>query len=371
MNHTFESLLLPEALLRALKTVGFDTPTPIQQQAIPLAIQGRDLIATAQTGTGKTGAFCIPLITQLLCNPRSQTLILAPTRELALQIEQVWKTLTQFLPEMRTACIIGGTSFSVQRKMISRSPRVIIATPGRLVDHLQQRTIQLSQIHFLVLDEADRMLDMGFAPQLNTILNALPKQRQTLLFSATWDQSLDQLSKKYLKNPERIAVGSTSRAAPTIEQEAIKTTAQNKNETLLDQLNLAKGSVLVFARTQHRTDRLARFLQSYGVKVGRLHGGRTQGQRNSTLSAFRTGEIRVLVATDIAARGIDVEEITHVINYDLPRAAEDYIHRIGRTGRAGAQGRAVSLLVPEELGQWKSITQLLKKTGSQAPRLIA
>jgi superfamily II DNA/RNA helicase len=246
---------------------------------------------------------------------------------------------------------------------------MIIATPGRLTDHLNRRTIQLNQTRILVLDEADRMLDMGFAPQLGHILRFLPNARQTLLFSATWESSLDQLSKKYLRNPIRVAVGSTSQAAPTIEQTAISTTGKDKNETLLDVLNERQGSVLIFARTKSRTDRLARYLHSYGLEVGRIHGGRTQGQRNSALHAFKTGRVRILVATDIAARGIDVAQIAHVINYDLPQAPEDYIHRIGRTGRAGAKGEALSILTPEDRLKWKDISRLLKKTGSALPQL--
>jgi superfamily II DNA/RNA helicase len=213
------------------------------------------------------------------------------------------------------------------------------------------------------------MLDMGFAPQLSQILRHLPKARQTLLFSATWDANMDKLSKSYLSNPERIAIGTASRAAPTIDQKVITTQTVKKNETLLDELNQRDGSVLIFARTQARTDRLARYLNTFGLEVGRLHGGRSQGQRNSALAAFRTGQMRILVATDIAARGIDVAEIAHVINYDLPQAPEDYIHRIGRTGRAGMKGEALSILTPEDRSQWHAISKLLQKTGSSVPSL--
>jgi ATP-dependent RNA helicase RhlE len=246
---------------------------------------------------------------------------------------------------------------------------MIIATPGRLVDHLRRRTVQLSKVAVLVLDEADRMLDMGFAPQLTQILNQVPTQRQTLFFTATWASELDQLSKKYLRDPVKITVGEVSRAAPQITQSVVMTTANKKNEALLDELNRRSGSVLVFTRTKSRTDRVARYLTEYGVEVNRLHGGRTQGQRNSALAAFRSGKARVLIATDIAARGIDIAKIGHVINYDLPQSSEDYIHRIGRTGRAGETGQAISLLTPEDRQQWKEISKLLVRSGSQVPAL--
>ncbi|MBY0472344.1 DEAD/DEAH box helicase [bacterium] len=368
MNN-FSELRLANALERALHAMKFETPTPVQEKAIPLALTGADLIATAQTGTGKTAAFSLPTADFLIRNPDATALVLAPTRELALQIETVWKDITRFRPDLRSVTIIGGASFSVQCKWLNKNPRFIIATPGRLVDHLQRRTVNLNRVSVLVLDEADRMLDMGFAPQLNQILKVLPKQRQTLLFSATWESALDELSKKYLRNPQRISVGAVSRAAGSVEQTAISTINNKKNDTLLDELNLRKGSVLIFTRTKSRTDRLAKYLNSYGLEVARLHGGRSQSQRNSALAAFKQGTVRILVATDIAARGIDVVDISHVINYDLPQAPEDYIHRIGRTGRAGATGQALSLLTPEDRLQWKDINTLLKKTGSTLPQV--
>jgi ATP-dependent RNA helicase RhlE len=256
-----------------------------------------------------------------------------------------------------------------QFKALSRRPRLIVATPGRLVDHLNRNSALLSKIEILVLDEADRMLDMGFAPQLSRILKQLPTARQTLLLSATWAPELDQLSRAYLRNPEKVTIGKVSQAARDVSQTLVSTTVQKKNDTLLDELNRREGSVLVFARTKSRTDRVARYLADYGVAVNRIHGGRSQGQRNSALSAFRDGQVRVLVATDIAARGIDVTGIAHVVNYDLPQLSEDYIHRIGRTGRAGAKGEAVSLVTPEDRSQWNEISRLLKRTGSQVPEL--
>lgn len=368
---TFNELPLADSIRKSLQHMEFNEPTPIQAKAIPVGLAGKDLIATAQTGTGKTAAFSLPMVNYLLKNQQNIALVLAPTRELALQIELFWNTLTKFNPELRCVCVIGGTSFMIQAKLLKRNPRVIIATPGRLVDHLQQRTASLAKVGILVLDEADRMLDMGFAPQLSRILKHLPQQRQTMLFSATWENAVDQLSKKYLKNPERVSVGTTSQAAKTVDQAALPTIAQKKNETLLDILNKRQGSVLIFARTQVRTDRLARYLNSFGMEVGRIHGGRSQAQRNTALASFKSGQIRVLVATDIASRGIDVADISHVINYDLPQVPEDYIHRIGRTGRAGAKGEALTLLTPEDRQQWKEISKLLKKSGSQEPRMLA
>jgi superfamily II DNA/RNA helicase len=347
--------------------MSFVKPTPIQERSIPIAVTGRDLIGVAQTGTGKTAAFCIPILTQLLLHPAKTALILAPTRELALQIDAFWKTLTQFTPHSASVCLIGGAPMGKQLASLRRNPRVIIATPGRLIDHLQQRSVNLTPTGILVLDEADRMLDMGFAPQLAQILKYLPPKRQTLLFTATWEAGTDQLAKKYLHNPERVSVGETSRAASTITQALVATTVANKNDVLLDELNRREGTALIFTRTKSRCDRVWKYLESYGVEASRIHGDRSQGQRNLALAKFKDGRSRVLVATDIAARGIDVTEIQNVINYDLPQLPEDYIHRIGRTGRAGATGTAISLITPEDRAQWQDITRLLKRTGSPIP----
>jgi superfamily II DNA/RNA helicase len=254
---------------------------------------------------------------------------------------------------------------------LRQKPRVIIATPGRLVDHLQQRTANLDRAEILVLDEADRMLDMGFAPQLTQILRYVPKKRQTLMFTATWDPSMDRLAKTYLQNPERIEIGTVSRAAASISQKLIQTTPRQKEELLLDELNRREGLILVFTRTQRRTDKVAHYLDSYGLEVGRIHGGRSQAQRTSALRDFKNGRTRILVATDIAARGIDVAEIAHVINFDIPMLAEDYIHRIGRTGRAGMTGEAVTFLTSEDRSDWSHIVRLLKKSGSTVPQAEA
>ena len=364
---TFKELQLPLPLERALQALAFETPTEIQAQAIPVALSRQDLIASAQTGTGKTAAFCIPIAVRLLRAPGKSALVLAPTRELALQIEAFWVAFTKFAPELKCVSLIGGMAMPNQVKGIRNGARLIVATPGRLVDHLSRGTVSLSKVEILVLDEADRMLDMGFAPQLTQILRFLPKARQTLMFSATLPPDIDRLSSKYLKSPIRVSAGQENQAAPKVTQTAIVLNAVNKNNTLLDELNQREGSVLVFARTQARTDRVARYLSGFGLEVNRIHGGRSQGQRKQALTGFKSGKVRILVATDIAARGIDVTGIAHVINYDLPMAAEDYIHRIGRTARAGASGHALSLVTPEDRSQWREITKLLQKSGSSMP----
>ncbi len=360
----FDALGISPHTLKAISALGYETPTPIQAQAIPEGLAHKDIIATAQTGTGKTAAFSIPMIAYLEKHPGNIALVLVPTRELALQIETFWRQLTKGATGLKAVSILGGAAFRPQVRDLAHHPRLIIATPGRLMDHLEQRSAHLSKVGFLVLDEADRMLDMGFMPQVSNILSHMHGHRQTLLFSATWDKSLDQLSKRFMKHPVRISAGTVSKAASTVEQTAIQVSSQKKNDLTLDEINRRKGSILIFTRTKHRTDRLARYLDEYGLEVGRLHGGRSLAQRKAALGSFRTGETRILVATDIAARGIDVAGIEHVINYDLPQAPSDYVHRIGRTGRAGQVGSALSFVAPEDRSKWKEITMLLQKTGS-------
>jgi ATP-dependent RNA helicase DeaD len=356
---TFQELNLPASLEKALKMMQFTTPTPIQAKAIPIALTERDIIGCAQTGTGKTAAFCIPMITRLLKEPNKTSLILVPTRELAMQIEDVLRKLTSKSPELKLALLIGGASMDRQMRALHNKPRIIVATPGRLMDHLARKTASLAHVGVVVLDEADRMLDMGFAPQLNKILQSIPKDRQTLLFSATLPNDIEKMAAKWLKNPERVTVGEVSRASSQISHSVVQTTTNGKNNTLLDELNAREGSVLIFARTKHRTDRLANYLAGFGHPVTRIHGDRSQGQRNMAIRGFRNGDFRIMVATDIAARGLDISHIAHVINYDLPQVPGDYIHRIGRTGRAGAEGQAICLLTPEDRQQWKSISRLL------------
>ena len=360
---SFQELSLPEPMQRALESMNYSTPTPIQQQAIPAALGNRDIIGCAQTGTGKTAAFSIPLIANLIKNTQKNGLILVPTRELAEQVGSVVLKLLKNYPQIKVAILIGGKPMRPQIQRLSQKPRIIIATPGRLNDHLRQGNLSLSKSEIVILDEADRMLDMGFEPQIREIMRFLPKCRQTMLFSATLPPSIEKMVGRYLKDPVKIMVGAPSRPAAKIVQSMVSTTQNGKNEALLDQLNDKKESaVIIFARTKRRTDRLAQYLSEWGFKVGRIHGDRTQKQRNDAIDGFRRGRFKILVATDIAARGIDIPHIGHVINYDLPMVPEDYIHRIGRTGRAGAEGSAISLVTPEEKGQWRSISKFIEKT---------
>ncbi len=363
----FDKFSLSPKLKQALRRLSFNNPTDIQSQAIPFALTQRDIIASAQTGTGKTAAFSIPMITKLEQNPKLSALILVPTREIAAQIANVLKDLTFALPELRSALLIGGAAMQNQLRTLSKHPRILIATPGRLMDHLRRGSVKLNNTGILVLDEADRMLDMGFAPQLNEILKHVPKERQTLLFSATLPNDIENLARKYLQNPHRITVGQASQAAPKIEQTVVHASHSEKNNVLLDELNQRTGSILIFTRTKRRTDKLSDLLLEYGHETGRIHGDRSQAQRNSALNNFRAGKIRILVATDVAARGIDVPHIAHVINYDLPQTPDDYIHRIGRTARAGAKGEALSILTPEDNSLWRQISRMLSRSGSQAP----
>lgn len=340
--------------------MNFYAPTPIQEKAIPHVLAGKDLIGCAQTGTGKTAAFSIPLICHLLKNHEQSALILVPTRELAFQIMGVLKKMTAPFAELKTVLLIGGASMGNQIRDLSRRPRVIVGTPGRVIDHLNQKTLFVHKTKFLVLDEADRMLDMGFAQQLREIFRHLSHARQTVLFSATFPSDIEQMTKKYLKNPTYVSVGVASQPVKEVKQSTIQTTASTKNETLLNALRQRNGSVLIFTRTKRRTDRLAFFLREKKLPVDRIHGGLSQSQRMNAIRDFRANKSRILVATDIAARGLDILHIQHVINYDLPLVPEDYVHRIGRTARAGASGEALSLLIPEDYHVWKKISQLYK-----------
>lgn len=347
---------LPPQLDRVLEAMNFHTPTPIQAQAIPVVLSQRDLIGSAQTGTGKTAAFCIPLLVRLSQLPQKNALILAPTRELAMQIAEVLGRLCAAFPDLKPALLIGGSAMQPQFRALAKKPRILVATPGRLVDHLQRGAASLLATEILVLDEVDRMLDMGFAPQLNAILRCLPKTRQTLLFSATVPEDILKLAAKFLRDPVKVAVGPISQPIQKIRQSAIQTTGARKNDVLLDELDARKGTVLIFTRTKRRTDRVARHLADSGHSVTRIHGSRSQGQRSAAIQGFRAGQFRILVATDIAARGLDIPHIAHVINYDLPLVLEDYVHRIGRTARAGADGAALSLVLPEDQQQWRRIS---------------
>jgi len=341
---TFAQFDLPEGLFDSLHQMDFINPTPVQAASIPAGLEGRDVLGTAQTGTGKTGAFAVPMLTRIFTNKARKALILCPTRELAAQIHEVLRKMGRGL-RIGGTLVVGGESFHRQVSEMSRDCDYIVATPGRLNDHLMEGTCDLSGVEFLVLDEVDRMLDMGFAPQIKKIMAKVPKNRQTMLFSATLPKEIQSLAAAFLTDPVRVEVGSTETPTSQVTESTIRLNNDEKNDVLLTELAARQGKILVFARTQSRTDRLARLLYQKGHDVVRLHGGCSQGQRKHALANFRSGASRILVATDLAGRGIDVNDIEHVINYDLPGSREDYIHRIGRTGRFGKEGAALNLLV--------------------------
>ena len=366
---SFESLGLAPFLLRALSEQGYETPTAIQEQAIPLALAGRDLLAGAQTGTGKTAAFGLPLLQHLATNsqevscggPRKpRALILTPTRELATQVHDSLRGYSKYL-RIPSACIYGGVGMGNQLDILRRGVDLLVACPGRLIDHIERRSIDLSGIEILVLDEADRMLDMGFLPSIKRILAKLPKQnRQTLLFSATFEESIKQLALEFMRNPEQIQVTPKNTVAELITHRVHPVDGGRKRDLLLHLLAQdSREQTLVFARTKHGSDKLAAFLDKSGIKTAAIHGNKSQGQRLRALADFKAGRVTVLVATDIAARGIDINELPKVINFDLPMVAEDYVHRIGRTGRNGATGEAISLVAQDEVKLLRQIVRLL------------
>ncbi len=357
---TFHTLGLSEPLLRDLAKAGFIEPTSIQAQAIPYALAGRDVLGCAQTGTGKTAAFVIPMIERLAAMPNGHPrgLILVPTRELAIQIQEVIDKFGRSKHVFATA-IVGGADMQAQIRGLRQHPNILVATPGRLLDHMWNGTVNLAPMKILVLDEADRMLDMGFAPQINQILEALPEERQTLLFSATLPADLNKLARASVKNPARVMVAPPATTVDGVTQAVHHTTHDSKTNLLVSLLGENQDSVLVFTRTKHRADRLGRALGSAGHKVAVIHGNRSLSQRRTALEGFRRGAFRVLVATDIAARGIDVANIGHVINFDMPNCPEDYVHRIGRTARMNATGRATSFVTAEDHGQLRAIEKLL------------
>jgi superfamily II DNA/RNA helicase len=358
MTTDFNGFGLPPKLMQALTRIGFTVPTPVQAAALPLALAGRDILGTAQTGTGKTGAFGIPLITKLSENPQAAALIMAPTRELA---TQVMANLQQMIfdASIRTALLIGGDAMPRQFRQLQAHPRLIVGTPGRINDHLARGSLRLTNVRFVVLDETDRMLDMGFGVQIDKIIAKTPKERQTMMFSATLPAGIVKLAAKYLSNPERISVGSTIVAAPNIKQETINVSDADKYTTLLAQLKNQHCTTLIFVKTKYGTEKLAKKLSQLGIKADAIHGDLRQRRRERVLQDYRDKRFQVLVATDLAARGLDVPHIELVINYDMPQCPEDYIHRIGRTARAGASGKAVNLLTPSDAGKWRAIHQLM------------
>jgi ATP-dependent RNA helicase RhlE len=368
----FAELGLRPALLRRCESLGYEQPTPIQRRAIPAVLTGRDLIGCAETGTGKTAAFLLPIIQRLIEQPRPgvRVLVVAPTRELAAQIEATYAELNT---EKRNRCVnlIGGASISRQMSALKQRPAVVVATPGRLLDMVERGAVELSSVEVLVLDEADRMLDMGFWPSIRRVLALLPQERQSLLFSATMSPEIEQLARRTMREPELVEVSPRGRAAVTVEQTAYAVPAESKMALLLDLLEREQETsdferVLVFTRTRRGADRLSHVLEARDHSVDAIHADRTQPQREAALAGFKSGRTRVLVATDIAARGIDVDSVSHVINYDVPEQPEDYIHRIGRTGRAGKTGRAITLVTPVEEFSMRAIERL---TGQQIERV--
>lgn len=354
----FAALGIAPALLEHLQARKLETPTPIQHQAIPPAIAGKDVIGIAQTGTGKTLAFGIPMLQRLAQGP-GRALILVPTRELAAQVEESLSRMARSL-HIGTAVFIGGASMRMQIDAIRRNPRILIATPGRLNDHLEQRTVTLKEVNILVLDEADRMLDMGFKPQIERILHHVPRERQTMLFSATMPKEILQLASAHMKTPLRIEVAPAGTAAENVEQEVFVVRKDEKASLLQVLLQEYKGTVLVFSRTKHGASKITRTLRAAGHSAAEIHANRSLNQRKEALEGFKTGKYRVLVATDIAARGIHVTGIQVVINYDLPDDPADYVHRIGRTARAGREGRAISFALPDQIKDLKSIERLTR-----------
>jgi len=338
----------------------FETPTPVQAGAIPPALEGRDVLATAQTGTGKTLSFLIPIVESLQKAEGRDThaLILLPTRELAMQVEKAFRAIRSSQAHT-VALVVGGMSEHAQLEAIRRGARLIVATPGRLEDFLKRKLVRLTGIKILVLDEVDRMLDMGFEPAIRRIVAMVPAQRQTLCYSATLEGSVKEVSRNYLRNPVRVEIGSVMKPAENVELRAFSVDANKKQELLEHLLNAEKGSFLVFVRTKHGADRVARRLTRSGHTAIQIHGDRSQPQRNQALRNFTEGRHRVLVATDVAARGIDVADIAHVVNYDMPKAAEDFVHRVGRTGRASARGIASTFAGPAERNDLRRIERAL------------
>lgn len=364
----FKDLGLQPFLLGRCESLGFTEPTPIQKQAIPIILNGGDIIATAETGTGKTAAFLLPILQKIDAEQTKGTtvLILSPTRELANQTDVACRQLAP--KHIRCTSIIGGTGYKSQMDALRRRPSILIATPGRLLDYVEQGVVDLSKIKTLVLDEADRMLDMGFLPSIKRIVKLLPTERQTLLFSATMSNDIDRIAFTMMNDPEYISVSRRGTAAATIEQKAYPVAAHSKIPLLLDLLSKEDFErVLVFTRTKRGADRVAHILEKWDHKSNRIHGDRSQSQREAALRSFKAGKTNVLVATDVAARGIDIDSVSHVINYDVPEAPEDYVHRIGRTGRAGNTGRAITLLTVAEEGNMRAIEKL---TGQSVERVV-
>ena len=355
----FSDLNIENKLKKSIELAEFRTPTPIQSQSIPISLEGKDVLGTAQTGTGKTLAFTIPMLNKLLKNKQAMALIICPTRELATQVMETVLKLNIREIGIGNALLIGGESMQKQLRQLKKGARIIVGTPGRINDHIERKSLNLSRVNYLVLDETDRMLDMGFTPQIEVILKFIPKDHQTLLFSATLPENILKISQKYLNNPERVSVGSLSTPIEKIKQETFQITADKKYHELINQLVERSGSILVFVKTKHGADKIVKRLKYDGHKADAIHGNLRQSKRDRVIRGFRNGNNRILIATDVAARGLDIPVIKHVINYDLPQVPEDYIHRIGRTGRAGKDGSALTFLTNNDRSMWRSIQKLI------------
>ncbi len=362
---SFNGLNIAPNILEVLDREKFTVPTPIQASCIPSGVEGKDIIGIAQTGTGKTLAFGIPMIQRVIQNA-GHGLIILPTRELALQVDETFQRIGRSLG-IRTAVLIGGASMGLQKQMIRNRPNVVIATPGRLIDHLEHRTITLNTVKILVLDEADRMLDMGFAPQINKILLMVPKDRQTMLFSATMPTEIVKIATTHMQLPLRVEVAPAGTTADRVEQEVFIVNKADKIRLLEHILKESKGSILVFSRTKYGAKKITHAVAVMGHKSAEIHSNRSLAQRKEALEGFRNGRYRVLIATDIASRGIDVTGIELVINYDLPDDPSDYVHRIGRTARAGREGKAISFVEPSQSGAIRNIERLVRKQITRKP----
>ncbi len=354
-----KNLNLPNEVIIPLERMNITFPTPIQREAIPIAMQGNDILASSQTGSGKTLAYLLPLINSFI-KTKSMSLILVPTRELATQVRD---TLTRVTTQIKlpSVVLIGGEPMPKQFAQLKGNPKVIIGTPGRIIDHLLRGTLNLNTVQLVVLDEMDRMLDMGMKEQLEEINKHIPEKRQVLMFSATMPRHIIALSQKYVINPHRIIVGSTTKAASQIKQETLRISNKEKFPELIKQLNVRDGSIIIFVKTKRGADQLAKMLKCEDHKAEAIHGDLTQSRRDRVISSFRSSRHRIMVATDVAARGLDIPHTQHVINYDLPMAPEDYLHRIGRTGRAGLSGCALSFISPEDNIRWKAIDRLINQ----------
>ncbi len=373
MTH-FTDLGLVKPLLKALAEENYTTPTPIQAQAIPLVLTGKDLLGIAQTGTGKTAAFALPILQRLAADPKpaprrgARVLVLAPTRELASQIGESFRVYGRHMGLIVTV-VFGGVKYGAQVKALAAGVDVLVATPGRLIDHIQEKVANLSQVEIFVLDEADQMLDLGFLPPIRKIVATLPKQRQNLFFSATMPTEIGKLAGELLKDPAKVSVAPQATTVAKIKQSVLFVETDRKRHLLADLLSDAKmARTLVFTRTKRGADRVAKYLEASGIEADAIHGDKSQGQRERALAAFKAGKVRALIATDIAARGIDVDAVTHVVNFDLPNVPESYVHRIGRTARAGADGTAISLVSNDERSLLKDIEKLTRQSISSFDR---